>query len=182
MTRKEIIEFLNEEYGCRKTDMKTIKEMSEVALSVGYEVIKNGVEDYELHEVGVIIDFTKPLKINRDIPALANNKMYNGVPISLICEMSYFLSFNNELWCYLMNKKDGDIIHFDEILNANTLWCKSNESIVKNLDVLTYLGFMKEKKDCIEVYAYPITGNPAGPYKYRNNETTKRFAPFKFVN
>lgn len=182
MTRKEIVDFLHEEYDCQKTKMKTIKDMTNVAYSVGYTVIKNGVEDYDLCETGVIVDFTKPLRINREMPALANNKMYNGVPLSLMINFSYYLEFNAELWCYLMNKKNGDIIRFDEILDGQTQWCKSNLDIVKNFDVLTYLGFMKEKENYIEVYAYPLKDVPQGPYKYRMNETVKRFAPYKFVN
>ena len=182
MTRKEIVDFLHEEYGCRKSDMKTIKDMVSIADKYGYTVIKNGVEDYELCEKGVILDFTKPLKINRETPALANNKMYNGVSASLFFDLTQFMGFNIDLWCYLMNKKDGDIIRFDEILSGSTRWCKTNADVVRNFDILTYLGFIQDKEDYIQVYAYPIKGVANGPYKYMMNETVKRFAPYKFVN
>ena len=78
---QETIDFLHKEFHCKKTSMKTIKDMMNIADTCGYTVIKNGVEDYSLCEKGVVTDFTKPLKINRETPALANNKMYNGYKI-----------------------------------------------------------------------------------------------------
>ena len=165
--------------------MKNIKDMTDVAYKVGYTIKKNGVDDYTLQENGVITDFTKPLQIRRDLPDLASNKMYNGVPLSLISDYIYCGGgeFNPELWCYLMNKKDGDSIRFGEILNLNMLWCKNISDIVNNFDSLVYLGFLKDKEDYIEVYAYPLKDVPRGPLNYRmENRTTERFAPVKYLD
>ena len=182
MTRKEIIEFLNFEYDCKKSDMKTIKGMIQEADRYGYNVIKNGVDDFELREKGVIIDFTKPLKINRSIPELAANKMYNGVPVAMFNLLEITMNFNSELWCYLMNKEDGDVIHFDEILQLKTKWCSTINEIVRNFDSLAFLGFMKEKEDYIECYVYPLRDSVQGPYKYITKEENMRFAPFNYIN
>lgn len=159
--------------------MKTIKNMMDVASKVGYTIVKNGVDDFELHENGVIIDFTKPLRIHREIPDLAPNKAYNGVPISLCVNALYVYDFNVELWVYLMNKQDGDIIHFDEILNLKTQWCDSNEDIVKSFDNLVFMGFVKDSDEYIDVYAYPQEKTIL-PFKYKTEKNMKRFAPFKF--
>ena len=181
MTRKEIIEFLNFEYDCKKSDMKTIKGMIQEADRYGYNIIKNGVDDFDLREKGVVIDFTKPLKINRSVPELASNKMYNGVPVSMLSTLELTMNFNSELWCYLMNKNDNDVIHFNEILQLKTKWCHDFDEIVRNFDSLAFLGFIREKEDYIECYAYPLRDNIQGPYNYITNKNNTRFAPFNYV-
>lgn len=167
MTRQEIINFLNKEYSCKKTEMKTIKALMDAAKSVGYELVKNGVDNYELVENGVIVDFSQPLVIKRDIPHLAANQAYNGVPVGLLIDWdAQNKGFKPELWCYLMNKKDGDQIRFNEIINLGINGCDDYESIVRAFDCLCFMGYMKQKQGYIECYAYPIIDHPEGPYMY----------------
>lgn len=181
MTRKEIINFLHDTYGCKKTAMKTIAGLKECADSVGYVVIKKGVEDFDFWEKGVIIDFTKPLRIHRDLPALSTTKMYNGVPVGIIIDqMNVGLAvFNPDLWCYIMNKKDGDIIHFDEIISLKAYGCKDYENILDWFDEMTYCGFIRETEETIDFYAYPRETIKSQPDRYMVNR--KRFAPYNFV-
>jgi hypothetical protein len=54
-----------------------------------------------------------------------------------------------------MNKRDGDIIHFDEIIHSDTYRCNNYEDIIDNFDALSWFGYIREKDDCIEMYAYP---------------------------
>ena len=182
MTRKEIINFLHDTYGCKKTAMKTIAGLKECADSVGYVVIKKGVEDFDFWEKGVITDFTKPLRIHRDLPALSPTQMYNGVPVGIIVNRSYFSgdTFNEELWCYIMNKKNGDIIHFDEIINLKIRDCKNYEDVLYWFDEMVYWGFIKETDDAIEFYAYPKDRVVCQPDRYVTDKR-KRFAPYNFI-
>ena len=178
MKRQEVIDFLHKNYHCRKGKVKTIKELTEGAKYFGYKLIKNGVDNYDLYENGVIIDFTKPLKIKREIPDLAKNKAYNGVPLILFLDWMYVgAGFNPELWCYIMNKKDNDYISFEEIKNLEIMNCKSNEKIVRQFDYLAHFGYIKEKEDCIEFYAYPSPERLEVPTKMLDCEV-ERQAPY----
>lgn len=83
--------------------MRTIKTIEEIANKENYSIVKNGPDNYDLCEKGVVIDFTKPIKIDREIPPLASHKAYNGVPLYLFTyTQTYYINF--ELWCYIMNK------------------------------------------------------------------------------
>lgn len=181
MLRQDVIEFLNKEYNCKKGDMKTIKALFEQAKGAGYELVKNGPDNYELVENGVIVDFSKPLMIRRELPHLAASQAYNGVPVSLLLDWdAQNKGFNPELWCYLMNKNDGDQIRFDEIVNLHINNCDSYEKIVRAFDSMCFMGYMKDKRDCIECYAYPIIDHPEGPYMYMMGYL-KRKAPVTLV-
>jgi hypothetical protein len=68
LTRQDVIEFLHDNYNCRKGDMKNIKDMINVGKKVGYIINKDGIDNYSMREIGVIVDFTKPLKIYRELP------------------------------------------------------------------------------------------------------------------
>lgn len=132
MKRQEVVDFLHKNYHCQKGKVKTINSLIEGAKYFGYRLVKNGVDDYSLYENGVIVDFTKPLKIKREIPDLAKNKAYNGVPLVLFTNWNYIgAGFNLELWCYIMNKKDNDYISFDEIKSLEVEYCESDEKIVR---------------------------------------------------
>ena len=159
--------------------MKTIKDMISCAESAGYKVIKNGVENYSLRENGVVIDFTKPLKIHREVPPLASHHIYRDIPITMITSMIP-QGFNVELWCFLMNKKDNDLIRFNEIKNLNIRGCSSDKDIIHSFDWMTHLGFVEEQDEYIHIYTYPTQG-------YRMPlcfllEETERYAPYKFNN
>lgn len=185
MTRQEVIDFLHDKMECRKTDMRSIKGMIEQANKMNYNVIKNGIDDYDLVELGVITDFTKPLKVNRKLPDLAPNKTYGGVPVALffndICNPMSYQGFNYELWCLLMNKNDGDFIRFDEIINLKTDRCETYDRIVRALDFLSWLGFLKEYDTCLEIKAYPSDTHPQMPWQYIMDEI-KRQAPYKYLS
>lgn len=178
MTKKEIINFLHNYYQVKKTKIKTIKDMIKIADQFGYVIVKNKPDNYTMYEKGVIVHFNKPLKINRELPKLAASQMYNGVPLSLIVEQSCFLSFNVELWCYLMNKNDGEFIDLNEIKNLKISWCENKEKIVRNFDNLVYLGYLREKENCIECYAYPLQDKIIPPNTYFDYEF--RLAPAIF--
>ena len=49
MTRQEVVNFLADNYDIRKKDMTTIKEIIFEAKCVGYDVIKKGVDNYEVY-------------------------------------------------------------------------------------------------------------------------------------
>lgn len=180
MTREEVRDFLHENFQCKKTNMKTIKGIEAMANACNYKLVKKyGEDDYQLFENGIIVDFTKPLRINRELPKdLLPTKAYNGVPIDILVENYMWSNVNVELWSYLMNKKDGDIISFDEILHYKTSGCKDYPDIVFYFDYLTSFGYMKEEKDCIEIFAYPLKDT-----KYVNKYPLgdiERQAPYKF--
>lgn len=81
MKRNEIIDFLHENYNVKKGELKSIKTIIEAAKKEKYTVKKNGVDNFIIYETDAIQDFTKPLKIVRDIPNLPKTECYNGVPI-----------------------------------------------------------------------------------------------------
>lgn len=180
LTRQDVIEFLHDNYNCRKGDMKNIKDMISVGKKVGYIINKDGIDNYSMREIGVIVDFTKPLKIYRELPQLSKSKYYNGVPLTLFTDWNYIgIGFNPELWCYLMNKRDGDIIHFDEIIHSDTYRCNNYEDIIDNFDALSWFGYIREKDDCIEMYAYPQQYEDKFSWEYFDKKV-KRMAPYKF--
>ena len=160
--------------------MKNIKDMINIGKKVGYTIIKNGVDNYTMCENGVIVDFTKPLKIYRELQPLKSSKAYNGVPISLFYDSGYLCSgFNCELWCYLMNKKDNDIIHFDDIINEEIEYCDTYDKIVYNFDLLSQFGYVRETDEYIEIYAYPIQSDMKFSWEYYSKDLN-RMAPYKF--
>ena len=183
MTKQEIVNYFHDTFNSRKTDMRTIRGLMEVADKIGYKIVKNGVDDFQLYEKDFIVNFTKPLYLDRRLPSLSPTKMYNGVPVELLQEYVYYGSyFNSELWCYLMNKKDGDFIHFDEIISLGTDGCKDVDSIVKNFDMLAHFGWARETDYNITIYAYPLSGSCNSPFKYIGSNEFKRFAPYKYLN
>lgn len=164
--------------------MRTVKDIEQIAEKEHYQVIKNSPDNYDLYETGAVLDFTKPIKINREIPPLASHKAYNGVPLYLFTyTFAYYINF--ELWCYVMNKKDGDYIHFNDILNTDIQYCKDIEDIVFNFDLLVHHGYLRERKDCLEFYAYPIKDGIQLPLDYifqqECNKKVSRLAPFKYL-
>lgn len=170
MTRKEVIDFLHDKCECKKGNMKNINNMIQVAKELGLKVTKNGPDDYDLREACLIDDFKKPLKMFRELPEdIPIHKAYSGVPLSLMCDWQYFCGeFNPELYCYLMNKQNGECIDFNEILILKVENCDSIEDIVRYFDYLTYLGYIVNKEDVIECYAYPRDGKRHYPtYKAR---------------
>lgn len=179
MTKIEIVDFLDKNYCCARTAMKSIKGMIEVAAQQGYQVIKNGVDDFELRENGVIVDFTKPLRFHREMPELASHKGYNGVPIALLGDRMWKGGINLELWTYLMNKKDNDVLHFDRILDTEIMCCEDYDSIVRQFDSLMFHGFVRETEHHIEVYIYPQCNDMKLPYSVMNHDLP-RFASYKF--
>lgn len=149
MTRDEVVSFLCDRCNCYKKDVKTINSMIEEGRKLGYLIIKQGVDNYTIREACAITDFTKPLKICRDMPVLAPTECYNGVPIGIFYNMSYFMTrFDYRLWCYLANKNDGDFIYFNDF-NEDEI------ELAKGFDCLVWLGHLKEKEDCLEFYLYP---------------------------
>lgn len=165
MTRQEVVNFLADNYDIRKKDMTTIKEIIFEAKCVGYDVIKKGVDNYEIYESCAIRDFTKPLVIHREIPDDKKNLCYNDVPIIELWATTIMRTgeFDIEIYYDLMvNKKDGDRIVIE------------NDDLVKKYDFMQALGYLKETENTIEAYAYSFDpGYKNIPYKYRNNELNR---------
>jgi hypothetical protein len=46
MTKQEIVNYFHDTFNSRKTDMRTIRGLMEVADKIGYKIIKNGVDDF----------------------------------------------------------------------------------------------------------------------------------------
>jgi hypothetical protein len=170
MTQKEIVQILHDKYGYKKTPLRNMKIITEVAEREGYVLYKRGVDNYDLIKKDYIMDFTKPLKFFREIPELATTEKYNGVPLGYIMELFYYGDLDYKIWCYIMNKKDGDVLRFKEI--ADLGW-KDCDNVLLELDIMTYYGFLREKTDHLEVYTYPI-GEKLARYE-------ERYVPCKYL-
>lgn len=150
MTREDVVNFLCDKCNCYKKDIKTINLMIEAGKECGYLIIKNGVDNYDIREMCAITDFTKPLKVCRDIPPLAPTECYNGVPLGMFYNVNHFTTrFNYKLWCYLANKNDGSFIYFND-------FDEEPEELAKDFDCLVSLGYLREKNDYLEFYLYPL--------------------------
>lgn len=161
--------------------MRTIKAIEEIANKENYSIIKNGPDNYDLWEKGVVVDFTKPIKIDREIPPLASHKAYNGVPLYLFTYTpTYYINF--ELWCYIMNKQDGDYIHFKDILNVDMHWCNTIEEILYHFDLFVNYGYLRETAEYLQFYAYPINDGIHIPFNYMGaGGNVERLAPYKYL-
>lgn len=169
MTREEVVNFLCDKCNCYKKDVKTINLMIEAGRENGYLIIKKGVDNYDIRETCAITDFTKPLKVYRNIPLLAPTECYNGVPIGIFYNLDYFMTrFNYKLWCYLANKNDNDYIYFSE-------FDEKPIELAKDFDYLVSLGYLREKDDCLEFYLYPL------PERIRNPRLDERLTPLKYL-
>jgi hypothetical protein len=80
-------------------------------------------------------------------------KVYKGVPLVDIIE-EYFGggSFSPMIWCYLANKEDGDYIHFRDFADGEELEEEDVMSIAISFDLMSFLGYIEEKEDCIVFY------------------------------
>jgi hypothetical protein len=169
MTREEVVNFLCDKCNCYKKDIKTINLMIEAGRENGYLIIKKGVDSYDIREACAITDFTKPLKVYRNIPLLAPTECYNGVPIGIFYNLDHFMTrFNYKLWCYLANKNDNDYIYFSE-------FDEKPIELAKDFDCLASLGYLREKDDCLEFYLYPL------PDRIRNPGLDERLTPLKYL-
>jgi hypothetical protein len=111
MNRNELVEFLHTNYRIRKGSLNNIKNIVSAAYKEGFVVEKNGVDNFNIYEDAAVRDFTKPLRIVREIPRLSNIEAYNGVPVvPLMKEMWCGGWFCFQSWCYLANKQDGEYI------------------------------------------------------------------------
>ena len=177
MTRQEVIEFLCETCNSMKKDMKTINAMIEEGYLHGYDIIKRGVDNYEIYEAIAIKDFTKPLKIIRDFPNTGNTQEYCGVPLALLCHTWWSTGFSPELWCYLANKQDGEYIYFSELYDEYT-GIDRDTQIAIDLDIMKLNGFLKEKEDCLEFSLQDVYADKLPPCPRHYNFSDKiRLAP-----
>ena len=147
------------------------------ALESGYTVIKNAPDDYDLVETYSIKDFTKPLKINREVPALSNFECYNNVPIGLLCHYWGF-PFDYTIWCYLANKKDEEYIHFNDLRHIY----KNDVDIANSFDWLRYIGHLNETDTHLEFYIYPQQSLYCQAPKAYIDEDRKRHTPVKCLD
>lgn len=168
MTRQEVVNFLASNYDIRKKDMTTIKEMIFEAKCVGYDVIKKGVDNYEIYENCAIRDFRKPLVIHREIPEDKKDLCYNDVPIIELWATTLMKTREFDINVYydlMVNKKDGDKLVIED------------DNSVKSYDFMQALGYLRETEDTIEAYACSLDcGYKDIPYKYRNGDL-KRLTP-----
>lgn len=148
MTRNEVVKFLNEECNCLKKELSTIKDMISAGKECGYTIIKKGVDEFSIFETCAITDFRKPLLIHREMPSLPNTEAYNGVPVALLLDQLWMGGdyFDSEVWCYLANCEDGDIISSEFLDDPRN---------IKGFDVMSAGGFIQETETNIEFYLYP---------------------------
>lgn len=170
MTRNEVINFLHKVYYVPKGDMSTIVKMIEQANNFGFDVVKNGVDDYSLLETCAIKDFTKPLIIHREVTEWDN---VNGIPISdLICaaiENPHYM--DPFIWTYLARKQDGDIIDFNDFDNV--------QEAIWNFDAMKLLGYIDEDEYNLHFYyegKYGVQVHQYIPEPYNSNPS-QRFTP-----
>lgn len=169
MTREEVVSFLCDKCNCYKKDVKTINLMVKAGKENGYLIIKRGIDNYDIREINAVTDFTKPLKICRDMPLLASTECYNGVPLGMFYNLNHFMTrFNYKLWCYLANKNDNDFIYFNDF-DVNPV------ELAKDFDYLVSLGYLREKEDCLEFYLYPLSEWIRGP------RLDERLTPLKYL-
>ena len=149
MTLDEIADFFNTEYRISKRDLKTIKNTIFIGQRFGYIISKNGPGDLSIREMNAITDFTKPLKIINNIPTTRETEVCNRVPLPVLVECTQSVhNFDEHIWSYLANRKDGDRIDFSQ-LGSNEL------EIALKFDVLVWSGFLVERETRIEFYLYP---------------------------
>lgn len=173
MTRNEVINFLHTTYHIPKGEMSTIAKMIDQANKFGFEVQKNGVDDYTLLEACAIKDFRKPLIIHKEVKEW---DQVNGVPISdLICTAienpNYMDPF---VWAYLAKKQDGDVINLNDYISSYDLYEQ-----VWNFDAMALLGYIEEDEHNLHFYyegKYGIQLHAYMPEPY-NSDPTKRFTP-----
>lgn len=175
MTRKEIVDFLHEECSIYKKDLSTIKDIIEIGSQKGFNIIKNGIDDYELQYKCVIKDFTKPLKIYRDLPDDSNNfNTYNGVYIKRLIDAIWSGGyFNEDIWCYLANKNDGDFILFEDFDD-------SPEKIAYCFDMMSAMSYIHETDNFIEFYLYGCYMGESKWCRYYLNHPENRLTPLKY--
>ena len=149
MNRNEIINLLHDKFYIRKGELTSIKKIIEAAKEKGLIVEKQGVDNFLVYEESAIRDFTKPLKIIRDIPNLQYFECYNGVPIhQLVNQRLNGGWFSYTVWCYLANKQDGDYINFTDFNNEAPV------QIAKAFDSLKHAGYIEETDKEIIFYIY----------------------------
>lgn len=171
MNRNEIVDFFNENYGIRKKDLGSLEKIYDVANNLKYKIEKIDKDNFILEEFGIIKDFSKPVKIIREVTD-RDGGCYNGVPLGEICNKSLNAmgDFNVYLYCKLINMNDGDIIDLNDGFS------------IRSYDLLQHYRYIYEKDDCIEIYVSAFSNkNPEKekmPYKYFNGQV-KRLALVK---
>lgn len=174
MNRNEIIDFLHETCKVRKGDLRSIKAIIAAAKEERYTVEKDGVDNFIIYETDAIQDFTKPLRIVRNIPNLPKTECYNGVPVAqLIGSICYGGCFNYSTWCYLANKQDGEYINFSDFGKE-----EDKIAIAKSFEILKVHGHLEETETELVFYVYgqnSVFGRY--PYHYFDYGEDLRLAP-----
>ena len=175
MTLNEVKNFLNQNCHYRKSDMRSIKNIAEMAKECMLTLTKNNTDDYSLSENFAIKDFRKPLIIDRTI-RFTNNKEFVVNDINIISFISDCMNkqFNPRLWCYLANKKDGDIIDFDYYFDNH--WVLSPELLAQEFDDLVLDGYLEETDKNIIFHFEPIEVN-LGRIQWWEENYPHRFTP-----
>lgn len=175
MTLNEVKNFLNQNCRYRKSDMRSIKNITEMAKECMLTLTKNGTDDYSLSEDFAIKDFHKPLIIDRT-PRFANNKEFTVNGLNVVSFIYDYMNkqFNPRLWCYLANKKDGDTIDFDYYLTNH--WTQSASCLAQEFDDLVLNGYLEETDNNIIFHLEPIKVN-LGRIQWWVENYPHRFAP-----
>lgn len=174
MNRNEIIDFLHNKCLVRKGELRSIKAIMAAAKEEGYTVEKDGVDNFIIYETDAIKDFTKPLRIIRDIPNLSKTECYNGVPIIQLVDYIYWGGcFSYTAWCYLANKQDGEYINFSDFGKE-----KDKIEIAKMFEVLKSHGHLEETETELVFYLYSQKSiHGKFPCYYFDNDKNLRLAP-----
>ena len=170
MNKTELIDFFHKHFSYRKGDLNTIKKITEAAETQGYKLIKLGVDNYELHEKSIILDYTKPLKFIKDLPSNSVFDCYKGLSRKHIN--------TNPLWFFIINQEDGKILSLPflaESLNTTI------EEIMYSLDLMSIDGQLIETDKNLEFHFYPIKRRQEDIPSYLFiTKNLPRQAPYKY--
>ena len=170
MNKTELIDFFHKHFYCRKGDLNTIKKIAETADEKGYRLIKLGVDNYELHEKSVILDFTKPLRFVRELPSNSVFDSYKGLSREHIS--------TDPLWFYIINQEDGKVLSLAFLAESLGI---TIEQVVYKLDFMSISGQLVETENYLEFHFYPIKRSREEiPHSDYFLNKLPRLAPYKY--
>lgn len=170
MNKNELIDFFHQHFYCRKGDLNTIKKIAETADEKGYKLVKLGVDNYELHEKCVVVDFTKPLRFVRELPSNSVFDSYKGLSREHISSCP--------VWFYIINQEEGKILSLEFLAESLN---RTIPEIVYSLDRMSNEGQLVETDKNLEFHFYPVKLSEEDklPYLYESHRIPRQ-APYKY--
>lgn len=146
LNKKDTIEFLHSRsLRPTKGSMNTIAKMIEVGKEVGYQIVKVGVDQFEIFPNYFIRDYNKPVIIDRKLPTdIKPDCVVDGKPWGRVVEDCFngWSGAAFEAICYLYKLKDKEKLDPTQFTD-------------NSMALAQFLGYVKEDKDFIYVYYYP---------------------------